>query len=49
MLEKLYNEWDLHPTVKITLCKLEIAIDEINRQIKTLQFLQCRTLSRCLF
>ena len=35
MLEKLHNEWDLlHPTVKTTLCKLEIAIDEINRQIK---------------
>ena len=33
MLEKLYNERDLHPTVKTTLCKLEIAIDEINRQI----------------
>lgn len=34
MLEKLHNEWGLlHPTVKTTLCKLEIAIDEINRQI----------------
>ena len=34
MLEKLYDEWDLHPLVKTTICKLEIAIDEINRQIK---------------
>ena len=34
MLEELYNKRDLHPTVKTTLCKLEIAIDEINRQIK---------------
>lgn len=35
MLEKLYNEGDLHPAVKRTICELEIAIDEINRQIKS--------------
>ena len=34
MLEKLFEEWELHPVVKTTLCKLEIAIDEINRQIE---------------
>lgn len=33
MLEKLSEESGLHPGIKTTLCKLEIAIDEINRQI----------------
>lgn len=33
MLEKLSEESGLHPGIKRTLCKLEIAIDEINRQI----------------
>ncbi len=33
MLEKLYEEWDLHPAVKRTLCELDRAIDEIDRQL----------------
>lgn len=34
MLEELYEEWDLHPAIKRTLCELERAIDEIDRQLE---------------
>ena len=34
MLEKLYDEWELNTAVKRTLCELERAIDEIDRQLE---------------
>ena len=34
MLEELFEEWELHPAVKRTLCELERAIGEIDRQLE---------------
>lgn len=34
MLEKLFEERELHPVVKRTLCELDRAIEEIDRQLE---------------
>ena len=34
MLEKLFEERELHPNIKRTLCELDRAIDEIDRQLE---------------
>ena len=34
MLEKLFEEWELHPVVKRTLRELDRAIEEIDRQLE---------------
>lgn len=34
MLEGLFEEWELRPNIKRTLCELDRAIDEIDRQLE---------------